>query len=128
MTPLKKARTGKGWTLTDVVSRLSELGDNTDTGNLSRIERGKQRASASLAESLCKVFGGQVTEIHILYPERFEDSPVALPMPADKDRRTPRDPKQRRGRRKSDLSTEEAQELLQSAEKLSATLERVANA
>ncbi|MNF02254.1 hypothetical protein D3C80_2013760 [compost metagenome] len=73
MTPLKKARTSRGWRLTDVVARLKELGEDTDTGNLSRVERGVQRPSATLAEQLCKVFEGALTELHILYPERFPD-------------------------------------------------------
>jgi transcriptional regulator with XRE-family HTH domain len=74
MTPLKRARLEKKWTLADVSARLVQIGDAIDSGNLSRIERGVQRASATLAESLCKVFGGEITEIHILYPERFPDS------------------------------------------------------
>lgn len=73
MTPLKKARLEKGWRLADVVSRLSRLGSSIDTGNLSRIERGDQRPSPSLAENLSKVFDGEITEIHILYPERYPD-------------------------------------------------------
>jgi len=79
MTPLKKARTSRGWTLTDVSARLASLGaDRVDTGNLSRIERGVQRASTALAESLSRVFDGEITEIHILYPERYaSDSPEA---------------------------------------------------
>jgi transcriptional regulator with XRE-family HTH domain len=84
MTPLKQARILRRWTLADVSARLAQLGDQVDTGNLSRIERGAQRASTSLAESLCKVFNidiqeGQegLTEIHILYPERFPDSDEA---------------------------------------------------
>ncbi|MEE5046288.1 helix-turn-helix transcriptional regulator [Pseudomonas alliivorans] len=72
MTPLKQARIKRGWTLTEVSARLVSLGaDRVDTGNLSRIERGNQRASATLAESLTKVFEGDITEIHVLYPERF---------------------------------------------------------
>lgn len=74
MTPLKRARLEKKWTLADVQARLVQIGDAIDSGNLSRIERGVQRASATLAESLSKVFGGEITEIHILYPERFTDS------------------------------------------------------
>lgn len=74
MTPLKRARTERRWTLADVSARLAAIGDAVDTGNLSRIERGTQRASTALAESLCRVFDNEITEIHILYPERFEDS------------------------------------------------------
>lgn len=74
MTPLKRARTARKWTLADVSARLAQIGDPIDSGNLSRVERGVQRASAPLAESLSKVFEGDITEIHILYPERFPDS------------------------------------------------------
>ncbi|VVP62051.1 hypothetical protein PS870_06516 [Pseudomonas fluorescens] len=74
MTPLKKARTLRSWTLADVSARLAQAGNQVDTGNLSRIERGTQRASTSLAESLCRVFDNEITEIHILYPERFKGS------------------------------------------------------
>ena len=74
MTPLKRARLAKKWTLADVSARLAHLGDAVDSGNLSRVERGVQRASTSLAENLSRVFDGEITEIHILYPERFTDS------------------------------------------------------
>lgn len=128
MSPLKKARTEKGWRLADVTARLTELGDSTDTGNLSRVERGKQRASAQLAENLCKVFEGRLTEIHVLYPERFEseDSSAAGSLPIDNDLRAPRKSTDRRGRRDTDLSTQEAKELLESAEKIAGTLQRIA--
>lgn len=72
MTPLKKARLKRGWTLIEVSERLGAVGaDRTDTGNLSRIERGEQRASTALAENLCRVFEGDINELHILYPERY---------------------------------------------------------
>lgn len=77
MTPLKQVRTMRRWTLAEVSARLALLGDQVDTGNLSRIERGAQRASTSLAESLCRVFDNEITEIHILYPERFKGSSEA---------------------------------------------------
>lgn len=72
MTPLRKARLSRGWTLVEVADQLASIGaDRTDTGNLSRIERGEQRASTLLAENLSKVFNGEITEMHILYPERY---------------------------------------------------------
>lgn len=71
MSPLKKARVNRGWKLADVVHRLRSAGESIDTGNLSRIERGLQRPSTGLAESLCSVFEGDLNEIHVLYPERF---------------------------------------------------------
>lgn len=128
MSPLKKARIEKGWRLADVTARLASLGDSTDTGNLSRVERGKQRASAQLAENLCKVFEGRLTEIHVLYPERFEseDSCASDCRPIHNDLRAPRKPADRRGRRDTDLSTQEAKELLESAEKIAGTLQRIA--
>jgi hypothetical protein len=78
MTPLKKARLTKGWKLTEVVARLAQVGEITDTGNLSRLERGMQGATPQLAESLSKVFGKRtLTEIHVLYPERFTNQSAA---------------------------------------------------
>lgn len=78
MTPLKKARKAKGWRLSDVVDRLAAIGEVTDTSNLSRLERGVQRASTQMAESIVKVFGKRaLTEIHVLYPERFAEKSAA---------------------------------------------------
>lgn len=72
MSPLRKARIDSGWTLEEVCARASAISDlKLDSGNLSRIERGEQRASAAMAECLSKVFAGLIDEIHILYPERF---------------------------------------------------------
>lgn len=42
-----------------------------DTGNLSRIERGVQSASPAAAEKLAAVFSGSITELEVLYPERY---------------------------------------------------------
>lgn len=75
MSPLREARKRRGWTLQEVVARLIEQGCSLDTGNLSRIERGKQTASTTAAEKLCQVFGGELTELQILYPERFRKPP-----------------------------------------------------
>ena len=78
MTPLKKARKEMGWRLADLVERLQAVGEITDTGNLSRIERGIQRPSTRMAESICKVFGKRsLTEIHVLYPDRFAEKSAA---------------------------------------------------
>lgn len=65
-TPLKTARLKRGYVLARVAASVG-----TDQGNLSRIENGKQRASPELAERLAKYFGYDITEIQILYPERF---------------------------------------------------------
>jgi transcriptional regulator with XRE-family HTH domain len=75
MTPLRKARQAKGWSLLAVVKRLQLLDYQSDVGNLSRVERGIQRASVELAEALATVIGrAHVTEMQILYPERFEQA------------------------------------------------------
>lgn len=75
MTPLRKARKEKGWSLDEVVKRLESIGVAFDTGNLSRVERGLQRASVDLAESLAKVFGKRaLNEMQVLYPERYRQS------------------------------------------------------
>lgn len=77
MTPLKKIRIKQGLTLSDVVSLLARNGESIDTGNLSRIERGIQRPSPKLAESLVSVFKGGINEMHIIYPERFSGHPAS---------------------------------------------------
>jgi transcriptional regulator with XRE-family HTH domain len=64
--PLKALRIKRGQTLQTVAAAVG-----TDAGNISRLENGKQRASPDLAERLAKHFGYAITEIQILYPERF---------------------------------------------------------
>lgn len=68
--PLKKARLKREKTLQQVSDDVG-----TDTGNLSRIERGLQIPSKDLAESLVKYFDNEITETQIIYPERFTDAP-----------------------------------------------------
>jgi putative transcriptional regulator len=65
-TPLKTIRKKRGLKLKDVSAAVE-----TDTGNLSRIENGVQTASKDLAEKLAKYFGHEVTEMQIIYPERY---------------------------------------------------------
>ena len=65
-TPLKAMRKARNQTLEAVAAAVG-----TDAGNLSRIENSKQKASPELAEKLAKHFGYAITEIQILYPERF---------------------------------------------------------
>lgn len=67
--PLKKARLKRELTLQQVSSAVG-----TDTGNLSRIERGIQIPSKELAEALVKYYDNEVTETQIIYPERFAES------------------------------------------------------
>lgn len=70
-TPLRRLRRTRALTLETVAAAVG-----TDTGNLSRIERGKQ-TSLALAAALVDYFGvGDITEAEILYPERFPQPAV----------------------------------------------------
>lgn len=64
--PLRLVREAKGQTIVEVCRAVG-----ADPGNLSRIENGKQKASTELAEKLVIHFAGAITELEILYPERF---------------------------------------------------------
>lgn len=66
-TPLKNLRKKSNLTLRQVADAI-EL----DPSNLSRIERGQQPATPSMAEKISKYFDGRVTEMQILYPERYQ--------------------------------------------------------
>lgn len=63
--PLKKARLKRELTLQQVSAAVG-----TDTGNLSRIERGIQIPSKELAEALVNYYDNEITETQIIYPER----------------------------------------------------------
>lgn len=58
-----------GQTLEDVARAVG-----IDSGNLSRIERGRQTPGRDLAARLSEHFGGRVTEMEIIYPERYADA------------------------------------------------------
>lgn len=64
--PLKLTRLKRKKTLQEVADAVG-----TDTGNLSRIERGTQVPSKVMAEKLAQYFDNEVTETQIIYPERF---------------------------------------------------------
>lgn len=64
--PLKLIRLKREKTLQEVSAAVG-----SDTGNLSRIERGLQVPSKDMTERLVKYFGGEITETQIIYPERF---------------------------------------------------------
>lgn len=70
--PLRQARERRGLTLKAVADGVA-----MDQGNLSRVERGEQTPSKDLAESLSNFFGHEVTEMQILYPERYVRAPEA---------------------------------------------------
>ena len=65
-TPLKAVRLRLGQSIHRVAKAV-----HTSPGNLSRLENGKQKASPELAARLAEFFGSEITEIQILYPERF---------------------------------------------------------
>ena len=65
-TPLRLAREQRDMTIVQVSTATG-----LDPGNLSRIERGCQTPSKDVAEKLAKFFNNEVTEIQILYPERY---------------------------------------------------------
>jgi transcriptional regulator with XRE-family HTH domain len=65
--PLRLAREQMDMTLQDLAIKV-----DSDVGNLSRIERGKQIPSSELAEKICSQFpAGVITELHLIYPERY---------------------------------------------------------
>ena len=68
-TPLRKMRVEKKLTLSEVA-----IATQLDVGNLSRIERGIQVPSLETAEKLSRFFKGKITEMQILYPQRYMKS------------------------------------------------------
>lgn len=67
--PLRQIRERKGQTIVEVCRAVG-----ADQGNLSRVENCKQKASTELAERLSRHFGGEISEMEILYPDRFMGS------------------------------------------------------
>ncbi|ENO7353614.1 helix-turn-helix transcriptional regulator [Morganella morganii] len=66
ITPLRKIRLEKQLTIAEVAAAV-----NYDVGNLSRLERGTQAASLEIAEKLVKFYEQKITEMQILYPQRY---------------------------------------------------------
>ena len=66
MNPLKTVRLARKQSLASVAAAVG-----ITNSNLSRIENGKQSPRPEVAERLAKHFGGAITELQILYPERF---------------------------------------------------------
>lgn len=70
-TPLQIVRKKLKFTLHDVAVPVG-----LDPGNLSRIERRKQGVTPDVAEKLSRFYkekGGDISELEILYPERYVD-------------------------------------------------------
>ncbi len=53
--------------------RMLDVADavGIDIGHLSRIETGKQVATAAIAEKLATYYGHAISEMEIIYPERY---------------------------------------------------------
>lgn len=67
ITPLRAMRVKKALSLSKVAYAV-----NCDLGHLSRIERGVHTASLELAERLSRFYCGEITEMQILYPKRYQ--------------------------------------------------------
>ena len=67
--PLRNVRKAHGFTLQHVAA-----GVQVNPATLSRIERLEQIPSIELAERLANFFKGEVSEMQILYPARFQSS------------------------------------------------------
>ena len=66
ITPLRLARLKRGLRLADVAK-----GIGSTPAQLSMVETAKHRPSADLAARISSFFKGEVSEMEILYPERF---------------------------------------------------------
>jgi transcriptional regulator with XRE-family HTH domain len=65
MTPLKHIRKSRGMTAAGVAAALS-----MDQGHYTKIENGAS-TSAATAAKIAAYFAPAITEIHVLYPDRF---------------------------------------------------------
>lgn len=68
-TPLYKIRKKRGVSLGKLANATG-----LDKGNLSKLERGEVGTSPESAAKIASFFGRDwITELHILYPERYQD-------------------------------------------------------
>ncbi len=65
-TPLRQIRLKNNYSLAEVAAAVG-----SDAGNLSRIEKGNQKPSLQLAADLSKFFNEEISELELLYPERY---------------------------------------------------------
>ncbi|EBJ4581178.1 helix-turn-helix transcriptional regulator [Salmonella enterica] len=65
--PLRVLRHSHGYTLQHVANKVG-----IDPATLSRVERREQTPSVELAERLSKFYEGEINEIQILYPARYQ--------------------------------------------------------
>ena len=66
VTPLRAERERRGWVASDVARKLG-----IDQSYYSKIELGKLRPGPEVAEKIALHFKHGVTEMQILYPERY---------------------------------------------------------
>lgn len=72
--PLRRLRLSRGLSLRDVANAVG-----ADDSSISRIETGKQKPSPELAQRIVEYFGSRrLTELHILYPERYRDEDCVI--------------------------------------------------
>jgi transcriptional regulator with XRE-family HTH domain len=73
ITPLQRIREKRGFTQRQVAND-----NDIDPGQYNRIEKGTYKLTPIKAERLSIYFGGAITELELLYPERFarEDPPT----------------------------------------------------
>jgi transcriptional regulator with XRE-family HTH domain len=66
-TPLGKLRRAIGLTTVELGAMVG-----MDNGWISKLENGLNRPSPLAAEKICAVFRGELTEMHLIYPERYK--------------------------------------------------------
>jgi putative transcriptional regulator len=67
MTPLQQVRERRKLSRKELAAALQ-----IDYTHLFRVEKGDSQASPELAERIALYFGHEVTELQILYPERYQ--------------------------------------------------------
>lgn len=72
ITPLKRLRIARGVTLDEIAKVIKR-----NNGTISRIERAESQASPDTAALIVAFFNGAITELEILYPERYMDRRAA---------------------------------------------------
>ena len=70
-TPLRKLRDARGFTQAEVCKAVG-----IDQSTLSKIEKGTYAPRKETAIALVKFFGPALNELHLFFPERFDDYEV----------------------------------------------------
>lgn len=65
-TPLQRVRQKRKLTQREVATK-----NEIDPGHYNRMEKGTEKITPANAEKLSLYFGGAVTELELLYPDRF---------------------------------------------------------